>query len=57
MPKTLADRIHSATAQVVHVPFKKDPLIRAVGQFDHGNLPKGGLSGYGKGAYDRWGLG
>ncbi len=55
-PPALDMRIKNGSAQVVHIPFKEDPLARAVGQFVHDNLPKGGLSTYTKGAYDRWGL-
>jgi len=55
-PTALSARIKNGTAQVVHIPFKGEPLSRAVGQFDHDNLPKGGISTYSKSAYDRWGL-
>lgn len=55
-PNALDLRIRNASAQVVHVPFLKDPLMRAVGQFDHNNPPKGSLHSYSKGAYERWKL-
>ncbi|MBT7856380.1 MAG: hypothetical protein HN720_05565, partial [Nitrospinaceae bacterium] len=55
-PQALDLRIKNATAQAVHVPFKMEPVQRALGQFTHDNLPKGGLSAYTQAAYDRWGL-
>ncbi len=56
-PPSFDMRIRNGTAQTIHIPFKAEPLQRAIGQFDKDNLPKGGLSAYTKGAYDRWGLG
>jgi hypothetical protein len=55
-PKALADRINNGTARVIHVPFKKEPIAEAVGQFDFDNLPKGSLSYYTRDTYVKWGL-
>jgi hypothetical protein len=56
-PPAFDMRIRNGTMQAIHIPFKAEPLQRAIGQFDKDNQPKGGLSAYTKGAYDRWGLG
>lgn len=56
-PHALGLRIKNASAQAVHVPFIKDPVQRALGQFNRDNQPKGGLSAYTQAAYERWGLG
>jgi hypothetical protein len=37
-PKALADRIAYKTAKVIHIPFKKAPILDAITQFDHDNL-------------------
>jgi hypothetical protein len=55
-PKALADRINSNTARVIHIPFKKAPLLDAIGQFSHTNLPNGALGYYSREAYRQWGL-
>ena len=55
-PKALADRIDSKTARVIHIPFKKAPLLDAIGQFTHDNLPTGQLIRYTDEAYRGWGL-
>lgn len=56
-PKALADRINNGTAAVIHIPFKKAPLLDAIGQFSHTKLPKGGSLGYyGRDTYQKWGL-
>ena len=55
-PKALADRINDKTARVIHIPFKKAPLLDAIDQFNHNNLPKGSLSHYSDEAYRSWDL-
>lgn len=55
-PTALAERISNQRARVIHVPFKKEPLKTAIGQFYHDNLPGGPLSYYIKDAYVKWGL-
>lgn len=39
-PNTLTERIQNATAKAIHIPFKKDALLDAIGQFtvSSGNL-------------------
>ena len=55
-PKALALRINNKSARVIHVPFKKEPLKTAIGQFNHSNLPGGPLTHYVRDAYVKWGL-
>lgn len=55
-PKALADRIKRKTARVIHIPFKKAPLLDAIGQFSHSKLPTGALNYYSREAYQQWGL-
>jgi hypothetical protein len=55
-PKALADRINDNSARVIHIPFTKDPLLNAIGQFTHDNLPKGSLTYYTSERYRNWGL-
>ena len=55
-PQALADRINDKTARVIHIPFKKAPLLDAIGQFTHDNLPKGSLIRYSDEAYRGWDL-
>lgn len=55
-PKALADRIDNRQTRVIHIPFKKEPIQAAIGQFDHNNLPNGPLAYYVRDAYVRWGL-
>ena len=40
-PAALASRIRSGAAHVIHVPFKREPLRDAIGQFSHDNYPVG----------------
>jgi hypothetical protein len=55
-PGALADRINDKTAHVIHIPFKKEPVKAAIGQFNHDALPNGPLTYYIRDAYVRWGL-
>lgn len=56
-PSALAQRIDNRTAHVIHIPFKKAPLMDAISQFDHNNYPNnGGLGYYGPETYRNWGL-
>jgi hypothetical protein len=55
-PKALATRINNETARVIHIPFKKLPLARAVQQFSHNNYPSGSLTYYTKETYSSWGM-
>ena len=58
-PKALEKRINDGTAKAIHVSFKKEPILDAIGQFivDQ-KYPKGGALGvYGDDVYKKWGLG
>lgn len=56
-PAALATRIHSGTAHVIHVPFKREPLKGTIGQFSHDVLPIGqGLGFYSREAYASFGI-
>ena len=55
-PKSLADRINNKSARVIHIPFKKAPLLAAINQFTHDNLPQGPLIRYTDEAYRGWDL-
>ena len=55
-PKALAERINNNIARVIHIPFKKAPILDAIGQFSHTNLPKGSLIRYTDEAYRGWQL-
>jgi hypothetical protein len=56
-PSALDIRIKNKTAHVIHIPFKKEPIADAIGQFDVKNYPKGyGLGVYSQEAYKQWGL-
>jgi hypothetical protein len=55
-PKALADRINNKSARVIHIPFKKAPLLDAISQFTHNNPPKGPLIRYTDEAYRGWEL-
>ena len=55
-PGALAVRIRDSRAHVIHIPFRKEPLIDAVGQFNHNNFPLGGgLGFYSETTYRSWG--
>lgn len=55
-PSTLTARIDNHTANVIHIPFKKAPIMDAISQFSHNNLPKGGLWFYSNDAYKTFGI-
>jgi len=55
-PAALRTRINNSTARVIHVPFKKEPVKAAIGQFTHDALPNGPLTYYVRDVYVRWGL-
>ena len=55
-PKALADRINNKTARVIHIPFKKPPIMDAIGQFSHDKLPNSSLNCYSLDTYRSWGL-
>lgn len=55
-PAALATRINNKKARVIHIPFKKEPIKAAIGQFTHSHPPDGSLAYYVRDAYVRWGL-
>jgi len=57
-PQSLAVRIGSSTASVIHISFAKEPLLDAIGQFSvNGTRPNGGAYGcYNAAAQRAWGL-
>lgn len=55
-PEALKDRIDAKSVRAIHIPFKKLPIMNAIGQFDHSCQPRSPLSYYGREAYQRWGL-
>ena len=56
-PAALAARIHSGSAHVIHVPFKREPLRDAISQFSPDNYPVGqGLTVYSAEAYREFGI-
>jgi hypothetical protein len=55
-PNALATRIKNETAYVIHIPFKKEPIADAIGQFNVNKYPNGGLWFYSQEAYKQWGL-
>ncbi len=55
-PKALADRISNQTGRVIHIPFKKLPLMDAIDQYTHSNPPPHGLWFYSEATYKVWGI-
>jgi len=49
--------IENNKASCIHIPFKKAPILDAIGQFNFNKLPSGGgLGVYGKEAYTSFGI-
>lgn len=56
-PDALKQRINSGKASCIHIPFKKEPIQDAIGQFSHNNKPNGGgLGYYSRAAYQSFGI-
>jgi len=55
-PNAFADRINNKSVRAIHIPFKKAPLLDAIGQFSHNNLPNSSLSYYSAETYRTWEL-
>lgn len=56
-PAALNNHIQNSTASVIHVPFNRNVIADAIGQFSHLNLPKGGGFGtYSDAAYRSFGI-
>lgn len=57
-PQALKSRIENGSARAIHIPFKKDPVLDAIGQFDMNNkkYPTDGYGYYTHKAHQEWGL-
>lgn len=56
-PSALRSRISNGTANVIHIPFKKAPIMAAIAQFGHKTVPNGqGLGWYTSETYRSWGM-
>lgn len=55
-PKSLATRISSKAAKIIHIPFKQEALSTAIAQYSvHKENSLGPLSYYSKAVYLKWG--
>lgn len=55
-PKAFQERIDSNKVRAIHIPFKKAPIMDAIGQFSHNKPPSTALNHYTREAYQQWGL-
>lgn len=57
-PPALNTRIENGSARAIHIPFRKSPLLDAIGQFDISNkkYPTDGYGYYTREAHQEWGL-
>jgi MTH538 TIR-like domain (DUF1863) len=57
-PQALATRINNGNARVIHIPFKKEPIVDAIDQFSihNQNYPNDGLGYYNHETHVLWGL-
>lgn len=56
-PRALKERIKNGTAKCVHIPFKKEPILDAIGQFSvNSKYPRSSMSVYSESAYAEWGI-
>jgi hypothetical protein len=57
-PPALKSRIENGSARAIHIPFKKDPVLDALGQFNinNKNYPTDGYGFYTREAHQQWGL-
>ena len=56
-PIALRSRIDDGTARAIHVPFKKEPILDAIGQFTvQASSLTSGKNYYNENAYRNWGL-
>lgn len=55
-PTALTTRINNGSATAIHIPFKKDAIFDAIGQFTvNSNNLTGGLNYYNRETHVRWG--
>lgn len=57
-PNVLKTRIENDSARAIHIPFKKEPVLDAISQFDITNTeyPTNGYGYYTREAHQQWGL-
>lgn len=57
-PYALKTRIENGSARAIHIPFKKEPVLDALSQFDINNkkYPTNGYGYYTREAHQAWGL-
>ena len=57
-PSAFKARIENRTARVIHIPFKMEPVLDAINQFDISNssYPTDGYGYYNRETQQRWGL-
>lgn len=56
-PTALSSRIDNGTARAIHIPFKKEPILAAIGQFTvQKSTLTSGKNYYGLESYRIWGL-
>lgn len=55
-PTALSERIHNSSAKAIHIPFAKDAILDAIGQFSISNLPATSLNYYNEDAHRSFGL-
>ena len=57
-PTALKTRIESGQVRAIHIPFKKEPVLDAMSQFDisNNNYPTNGYGYYTKEAHQQWNL-
>lgn len=57
-PQALKSRIENGSARAIHIPFKKAPVLDAIGQFDMNNkkYPTDGYGYYAREAHQKLGL-
>jgi len=55
-PKAFQERIDAKLVRAIHIPFKKLPIMDAIGQFDHNNQPSTPLNYYNRETNQQWGL-
>ena len=55
-PKAFQERIDGKKVRAIHIPFKKTPIMDAIGRFDHNSPPATAQNYYNRDAYQQWGL-
>ncbi|HET7538039.1 MAG TPA: hypothetical protein VFJ90_16380 [Candidatus Didemnitutus sp.] len=55
-PDVVTQRIDDASAKIIHVPFKQEPLAKALSTYHVRMPPRSALSFFLKESYQKWGL-